>query len=100
MIVGRTALNFALSNRDQQVAQLLLSKGADPNIRDNEGRTMLNQTMHGSRWELVHILIDGGADVNAKDKAGATPSLWPISWQWAVRWTPRMAMDVRRFWRL
>lgn len=62
-----------------ELAQLLLSQGADPNIQDNEGNTPLMNIdakggtgyttgPHGTA--LVQLLIDHGADLSLRNKAG------------------------------
>ena len=82
-----TALHFAvLTVADPEnlpVALLLLERGADPDIPDDEGRTPLMEAVeHG--WssvlqtpsdgypELIEALVAAGADVDLQDEAGLT----------------------------
>jgi ankyrin repeat protein len=59
----------AMVNNDATVA-LLLGRGADATVADNEGRTPL----HSARGVTVaELLIANGADVNAVAKDGTTP---------------------------
>lgn len=58
-----------------RLVQLLIEKGADPNIPNYEGNTPLIELL---KWgtcvencvALAKLLLDAGADVNARDKQG------------------------------
>jgi ankyrin repeat protein len=56
--------------------QLLLEKGADPNLGDNDGRTPLAWAAEKGREETVKILLENGANVNSTDNYGQTPLSW------------------------
>jgi len=51
---------------------LLLSKGANSNVRDTFGRTPLLYALDWSREDIALLLIENGANVNVKDSAGWT----------------------------
>jgi ankyrin repeat protein len=62
---GHTALIIACNYDYVDLAKLLISEGADINIRGNDGSTALIAAGSNSQ-ELVEILISKGADVKAK----------------------------------
>ena len=67
---GETPLHLAQS---QEMAELLLSKGADIHAKDNEfGMTPL----FNAPKEIFKLFISKGADVNARSKKGLTPLAW------------------------
>jgi ankyrin repeat protein len=85
-IVFATALMRAAFSGDVELAKLLLSHGADPNIISTDRETTLmaacgtgfingyhRQRSPAERLELVKLLIDMGQDVNAADNYGITP---------------------------
>lgn len=55
-----------------QVANLLIEKGADVNIADRTGTTPLHLAAKYRTPELVDLLIKHGADVNQKDENNKT----------------------------
>ena len=76
-----TALHSALDAGRFDIVELLLAKGADANIRDDEGRTPL----HIAAWyaasgfpKIVELLISNGADIKAKDNNGKTALSYAI----------------------
>jgi len=67
---GETPLHLAQS---KEMAELLLSKGADIHAKDNEfGMTPL----FNAPKEIFKLLISKGADVNVRSKKGLTPLAW------------------------
>ena len=44
---GKTPLHYAGLKRDRSIIELLLSKGADPNIPDGDGNTILHYMCDG-----------------------------------------------------
>jgi ankyrin repeat protein len=51
----------------------LLAKGADPNVRDDDGRTPLHSAVLGGSVGLLGLLLEAKAQVNAHDEQGFTP---------------------------
>ena len=58
-----------------EVAELLLSRGADPNVRDKDGYTSLFIFAGDSREyvDLAAVLLARGADPNVVDYQGRSP---------------------------
>lgn len=56
------------------IVDLLLERGADPNLPDDKGETPLMVGLRSSQSvELIEQLLEKGAEVNVKDKQGYTP---------------------------
>ena len=73
---GKTPLMAA---RSAGLARLLLSYGADPNVRDYRGATALHHVvLHRDALRIIPLLIEKGADVNAAADgwSGETPFLF------------------------
>lgn len=57
-------LNFALTNKNKEIAQYLIDNGANVNWKGQSGETILFiQTRYGN-VEMVKLLIDNGANIN------------------------------------
>jgi serine/threonine protein kinase len=63
-------IDYASLEEKQELAKLLIAKGADVDARDAQGRTPL---MSVDRPAIARLLIAKGADVNARDDEGRTP---------------------------
>ncbi len=55
------------------VAQLLLERGADANVSDDNDQTPLHLASYFGRIEIVRVLLNAGANANAKNAQGQTP---------------------------
>jgi ankyrin repeat protein len=70
---GRTALMIAASTNKTKVVDLLLAKGANPNMTDyKQGRTALITAAEAGYDEVARSLLNGGANPNLKDRFGET----------------------------
>ncbi|MBF0147498.1 MAG: ankyrin repeat domain-containing protein [Magnetococcales bacterium] len=58
--------------KQMQIAQTLLSKGADVKAVNSEGRTPLILAANRGNVEMVQLLLKQGAEVDAKDTQGYT----------------------------
>jgi len=67
-----TALEHAVRNANREMVQLLLSSGADVNLKNGSGETVLMMLDGDATSELVWDLINAGANVNVKDDSGNT----------------------------
>ena len=67
-----TALNVSITSDRPDIAEILLSHGADPNYRDPSGRTALVYAVVTGE-EILRVLLSHGADPNIADKNKRTP---------------------------
>ena len=70
---GWTPLHYAALDSHKEIAELLISKGADVNAKNYIGETPLIMASGMHHKEVVELLIAKGADVNAKIVDGRTP---------------------------
>ena len=68
-----TPLHVAVGGRHEEVARLLLERGADITARDESGHTPLHLAARGEDKGILGLLWDRGADRYARDKGGLTP---------------------------
>lgn len=72
-IFGETALAAACSNGNEQIAQTLISFGADISLATWSGQTPLHLAARNSHLNLVRLLLESGSEVNSVDSRKATP---------------------------
>lgn len=70
---GDAVLHIAVYTKRFDIAQLLLDKGADINVKNPLGLTPLHYAVYHATPKEVELLIKRGADVNARDNEGKTP---------------------------
>lgn len=75
---GESALHIVTARRDLTWMQFLVSRGANPNIRDNRGTTPLQLAAGLGFVEGVEYLITAGARVDESDNTGETPLIGAV----------------------
>lgn len=60
---------LAVAN-NAELVRLVVDKGADVNMKDDDGMHILIPAIVQQNMDVIKLLIDKGADVNAKDKDG------------------------------
>ena len=76
---GETPLHCAVTTPwTVKAAEILITKGADVNARDDSGETPLHWAARSGQKEAVELLIAKGANISAKDSQGRTALGWAI----------------------
>jgi ankyrin repeat protein len=71
---GKSALTAAIDVASLPNVLVLLSHGADPNLRTGrDGETALHHAAVGNETGLVTLLNDHGAEIDSRDARGLTP---------------------------
>ncbi|XP_065842261.1 26S proteasome non-ATPase regulatory subunit 10-like [Oscarella lobularis] len=70
---GQTSLHYAASKGNCNIAEKLISHGADTNVRDRHKATPLHRAASRGHAKLVEILLEHKSHVNATDSNGDTP---------------------------
>ena len=72
-LCGLTPLHHAAWYGRKDVVQLLLDRGAVPNMANQYGGTPLHSAALGGHKDVVQLLLDRGAKPNMRILDGATP---------------------------
>jgi len=70
---GYTALAVAVKAGAYEVAKILISRGADPNIKNNSGQSPLFLSCWCNFQAIVELLLESGAEINTLDQRGWSP---------------------------
>ena len=70
---GSTALHVAAKYNHQEVVDVLLNAGANPNEEEYDGDTPLHKAVRRVHKEVIQTLMEGGADPRKENKYGYTP---------------------------
>lgn len=68
-----TVLHLALQNEEMDIFELLLKKGANPNVKDRNSNNILHLVIQGGLIEFIPDVIKAGADPNMKDGNDKSP---------------------------
>lgn len=71
--LNKTPLHLAAESGDTEIAEMLLSAGANPSCTDFDGKTPLHDALEMQDDEISELLLDHGADVNLGCKDFASP---------------------------
>ena len=72
---GWTLLHYAAQYLAVEIGQILISKGADVNAKDDFGNNVLWRATFSSqgKGEFIELLLSNGADRFAKNNSGISP---------------------------
>jgi len=76
---GRTALDYAVSFDNLQMATLLLDHGAHVDALDQSGGTALHWAAELGKVDMIKFLLDHKASVDATNRQGITPLMLAAS---------------------
>ncbi|MEN6371285.1 MAG: ankyrin repeat domain-containing protein [Armatimonadota bacterium] len=74
---GWSALHYAASKGDCNIAKIIIDSSSDIDIKDNCGATPLHYAV-SERNDVTKLLIAAGANVNSVDNQGRTPLQWAV----------------------
>ena len=70
---GEGALHIVVRRGDETYLRFLLSRGADPNLKDGKGNTPMMLAANNGEVGLIDILVAAHANVNLANTSGETP---------------------------
>jgi ankyrin repeat protein len=81
---GYCALHFAAQNKEIRITEILLNRGANPNLKDLHGNAPIWTAIMNSReeFDIVKMLLKKNADIETKNKHGKSPKeLWNLRFE-------------------
>ena len=75
---GQTLLLWAAEYGLEATVQLLLEKGIDFDLKDQDGRTLFSHAAENGHEAIVGLLLERGVDLGSKDSRGRTPLSWVL----------------------
>ena len=63
-------MHVATANGHKEVGELVIAKGADVNVKDNDGETPLDSTIRRKQAEIADLLRKHGGKTSEQSKAG------------------------------
>ncbi len=78
---GFSALHFASQNNEIGIVEILLNKGANPNVRDFHGNPPIWTAIMNARedFSIVKKLLEKYADIETKNNHGKSPKeMWDL----------------------
>ena len=69
---GMTALMTAADRNKVQAVKCLISKGADPALRDNTGRNSLDWASLWGHVDVIELLVSHLTDTDSENASGET----------------------------
>ena len=73
---GQSGLQVAFKTGNFDIAKLLIERGADVNLQDQEGDTALHRAAQNGNDRILKMLLVKGANPNLKNKVGGTALMW------------------------
>lgn len=62
----------------EEVVELLLSRGAEIDIKDKNGEIPLHVAVKGSHLNITKLLLEHESELEAADNFGRTPLRWAV----------------------
>lgn len=75
---GKTALFYAVEQKDTPAIDLLLTAGANINHKNNAGETAIFLPAKEGNIEMVKALLQKGASAKIANKQGTTPAMYAV----------------------
>lgn len=70
---GRSALQWAVANKNFDCARLLVKTGVSLDLQDKNGETALHKAVKQGDRQMIKLLIDAGASIDIPDRSSHAP---------------------------
>jgi ankyrin repeat protein len=71
--MGNTPLMISMGNRNLELTEYMMSRGADAKKKDTLSKTLLHYAAAVDRPDFISMLVKAGVDINAVDLFGYSP---------------------------